>query len=85
MAEEPRTPQDDPEEPASTPFDSPWFLPVLLWLFAGWFGYDIVTDAEAYREWPWFNRGGLAVTGGLALWFTRRAILERRAGASDGE
>lgn len=73
---------DDEEgegEPASTPFDNPFFLPVLLWAFAGWFAWDIVTDAEAYRNYPLFNQGGFAVLSVLALYFTWSAIKERRA------
>ena len=66
------------EAPAPTPFDNPYFLPIILWGFAAWFGWDIVTDAEAYQEWPWFNRIGLVVSGGAAFWFTRSAILEKR-------
>ena len=76
-------PPDAEDAPPSTPFDSPWFVPVLLWIFAAWFGYDIVTDAKAYREWPWFNRGGLFVTSVAAIWFTRRALQERRDGADE--
>jgi hypothetical protein len=71
---------DDEEgagEPASTPFDNPFFLPVLLWAFAAWFGYDIVTNAEAYQNFPLFNQIGCAVFSLLALYFTRSAIKER--------
>ncbi len=73
--------QNDHEEgedrPASTPFDNPFFLPVLLWAGAAWFGYDIVTDAEAYQEYPLFNQGGFALLSVLAIYFTRSAIKER--------
>ena len=75
--------QNDVEEgedrPASTPFDNPFFLPVLLWAFAAWFGYDIVTNAEAYQKYPLFNQIGCAVCSVLALYFTRSAIKEKRA------
>ncbi len=75
--------QIDDEEgdvgPASTPFDNPFFLPVLLWAFAAWFGYDIVTDAEAYQNFPLFNQGGAAVLSVLAAYFTWSAIKEKRA------
>ena len=37
------------DQPATTPFDNPFFLPVLLWAGAAWFGYDTVTVAEAYQ------------------------------------
>jgi hypothetical protein len=87
--EEPRTeePAQDPEledeELASTPFDSPWFVPVLLWAGAAWFGYDIVTNAEAYQEWPNFNRGGFAVLSVAAVYTTWRAYRERSAPSGD--
>ncbi len=73
------------ETPAATPFDNPYFLPAVLWGLAGWFGFDIVTNAPAYQEWPNFNRGGLAVFGLAAIWFTRSAILEKRAEREAGE
>ncbi len=76
-------PQNDDEEdedrPASTPFDNPFFLPVLLWAFAAWFGYDIVTDAQAYQDNPKFNEYGLMASSALALYFTWSAIKEKRA------
>ena len=76
-------PQNDAEEDddrqASTPFDNPFFLPVLLWAGAAWFGYDIVTDAEAYQNYPLFNQGGLALLSVLAIYFTWSAIKEKRA------
>ncbi len=65
------------ESPASTPFDNPFFLPAVLWALALWFGWDIVTDAEAYQKYPMFNLGGFAVLSVLATYFTRSAIKER--------
>jgi hypothetical protein len=67
------------EPPAATPFDNPYFLPVVLWGLAAWFGYDVVTDSEAYRNYPVFNLGGFGVLSVLAIYFTRSAILEKRA------
>ena len=67
------------ESPASTPFDNPFFLPAVLWALALWFGWDIVTDAEAYQNYPMFNRGGFAVLSIAAIYFTRSAIKEKRA------
>ena len=67
------------DRPASTPFDNPFFLPVLLWAFAAYFGYDIVTDAEAYQNYPLFNQGGFALLSALAIYFTWSAIKEKRA------
>ena len=79
--------QNDHEEgedrPASTPFDNPFFLPVLLWAGAAWFGYDTVTDAEAYQDYPLFNQGGFALLSVLAIYFTWSAIKEKRDGSPD--
>jgi len=78
--EKPRNDDDESEDrPASTPFDNPFFLPVLLWAFAGWFAFDIFTNAQAYQDHPKFNIGGLLLTSILALYFTWSAIKERRA------
>ena len=84
MREDPKgKPQNDEEEdegrPAATPFDNPFFLPVLLWAVAAWFAWDIVTNAPAYQENPKFNEYGLVGTCVLALYFTWSAIKERRA------
>jgi hypothetical protein len=76
----PRSDEEDGEgQPASTPFDNPFFLPVLLWAFAAWCAWDIVTNAPAYQENPKFNEYGLLVTGVLALYFTWSAVKEKRA------
>ncbi len=75
--------EDGEGDPAPTPFDNPFFLPVLLWAFAAYFGYDIVTDAEAYQEYPLFNQGGFAVLSVLAIYFTWSAIKEKRDGSPD--
>jgi hypothetical protein len=74
---------EDEDLPASTPFDNPFFLPVLLWAFAGWFAWDIVTNAQAYQDHPKFNEYGLLVMGVLALYFTWSAIKEKRAERED--
>lgn len=86
QGDDPEHDYDDEEvedEPASTPFDNPFFLPVLLWAFAAWFGYDIVTNAEAYQNNPKFNQYGLVIMSILALYFTRSAIKEKRAKSED--
>jgi hypothetical protein len=70
---------DDEGRQAPTPFDNPFFLPVLLWAFAGWFAYDIITNAEAYQNNPKFNEYGLLIMGVLALYFTWSAVKEKRA------
>ena len=74
------------ERPAETPFDNPFFLPVVLWGLAAWFGWDIVTNAQAYQDYPRFNQGGFGVLGVAALYTTWGAFKERRAGSrTDGE
>ncbi len=72
---------DDPDS-GSTPFDSPWFIPVLLWGFTLWFGYDAwIVPME---EWLAFNRYGFFVVLALSIFFTYRALKESRQG-SGGE
>lgn len=71
--------RDGEDERAPTPFDNPFFLPILLWAFALWFAWDIATDAEAYRKYPLFNQVGAGVCALGALYFTWSAIKERRA------
>ena len=65
------------DEVAATPFDNPFFLPVILIGFAIWFVYDGWFNPE--MEWIKFNRVGAAVTSLLGAYFTYRAIRERRA------
>ena len=77
MAQEPvETDRDDEDAPARTPFDNPFFLPVLLWVFAAWFLYDGWFNPE--MEWLQFNRWGFAVSALLAVWYTVRGLRERR-------
>jgi hypothetical protein len=75
---EPHTDPDPEDEDgsASTPFDNPFFLPVLLWIFAAWFLYDGWFNAS--MEWIQFNRWGFAVSGILAVYYTVRGLRERR-------
>jgi hypothetical protein len=75
--------RDDGDERAPTPFDNPFFLPILLWAFTLWFAWDIVTDAEAYRKYPRFNQYGAGACALAALYFTWSAIKERRAKKQD--
>jgi hypothetical protein len=73
-------PQDaggDDEEAASTPFDSPWFLPVLLWPLAAWFGYDGWFNPEM-AEHLTFNRAGFVVLVVAAIWYTIGAVRDAR-------
>jgi len=68
--------EDDDDEIASTPFDNPFFLPVILLGFCAWFAYDGWFNPE--MEWLKFNRVGAGVTLVLGVWFTAKAIRERR-------
>ena len=75
------SPGDEPEAPPRTPFDNPLFLPVLLWIFAAWFGYDAFFNADEHMQKPttlWFNRIGFPLLLVLAVRFTLRGLRERR-------
>jgi hypothetical protein len=77
MAQAPLGPdREDEEAAASTPFDNPFFLPVLLWVFAAWFLYDGWFNPD--MEWIRFNRWGFAVAALLAVYYTVRGVRERR-------
>jgi hypothetical protein len=84
---------DAERERTKTPFDNPLFLPVMLWLFALWFGYDAFLNADEHMQVPttlWFNRIGFPIFVVLALWFTRQGLREKRdtsadAGSRDAE
>ena len=74
--EEPRPDEPEDEEAPRTPFDNPFFLPVMLWLFTAWFGWDAwIVPMEEHLA---FNRYGFFVVLVLAVWFTRRGLRERR-------
>ncbi len=73
---------DEDEEVPSTPFDHPFFLPVLLIGFALWFFYDGWFNPD--MEWLKFNRYGFFVVLAGALWFTWKAVKERREEAESG-
>ena len=59
------------------PFDNPYFLPVALFAFALWFGYDgwFNPSIEAVM----FNRVGFPIVLALAVYFGWRARREIRA------
>ena len=88
---EPGTPEpfDGEEAPAPTPFDHPMFLPVLLFAFALWFGYDgFLNDDPDMMEHQGFNRGGFVLWVVLMLYYGYKGIREMRedaAGAGDCE
>jgi hypothetical protein len=56
------------DEQASSPFDHPAFLPVLVWAMALWFGYDgwFNPSIESVR----FNRYGFGFLCGAGVYFT---------------
>jgi hypothetical protein len=77
MREEPpgqEAPEDE-DEGASSPFDHPAFLPVILFAVALWFGFDgwIAEDTESVR----FNRYGFGFLLGAALYFTLDSYARR--------
>ncbi len=71
---------DGAPKPQTTPFDNPFFLPVLLGVFAVWFGYDGWFNPEI--ESITFNRVVFALSLVGALYFGRDA-LRRRAKSAD--
>ena len=73
--------EDDEEQ--STPFDHPFFLPVLLIAFALWFGYDGWFNED--MEWLKFNRYGFGILFVGAVYYTFRAAQEFRERAGDGD
>ena len=81
--DEPREDSSAESKPPKTPFDNPYFLPVLLWILAVWFAYDGWFNPE--MEWIKFNRYGFAVVAALAAWYTRNAVIERREEREKGD
>ncbi len=79
--------EEEEEEYAETPFDNPFFLPVLFFGFAIWLFYDgFLNDAFIQRNLDEgdhfaiaFNRYGSAVAALLCIWFTVKAFRARRA------
>jgi len=75
-------PPEDGEEREKTPFDNPFFLPVMLWLFTAWFGWDAwIVPMEEHLA---FNRYGFFAALAAALYTTWRALKERREEAEGG-
>jgi len=83
MSDEPRGPgEDERKAPVRTPFDNPFFLPVLLWIFAAWFGYDAFFNVDEHmQEYLTFNRVGFPIALLLAVYFTANGLREKRAEA----
>ena len=82
MPDEPRSNEPDldeeDDEAVSTPFDHPFFLPVLLFAFALWFGYDGWLNEDFNPEYIDFNRYGFGVLLVLGVYFTIQGIREKR-------
>jgi hypothetical protein len=84
MADDREAGGSEREARARTPFDNPVFLPVLLWLFALWFGYDAFLNKDEHMQVPttlWFNRIGFPILVVLALRYTWQGVREKRAEA----
>jgi hypothetical protein len=89
--DEPHGTDGNEDEIAPTPFDNPFFLPVVLIGFAIWLGYDgflnerfIADHQEPSKLWVvTFNQWGAVFCVVLAAYFGRKALKERRAGRRD--
>ena len=73
---DPSPPSKKRKQPAKTPFDNPWLLPVLCAGFAVWSGYDGWFNPK--MDWVNFNRGlfGVSVLG--FLWTLRQALQDQK-------
>lgn len=81
---EPGDPDLDDDGPVSTPFEKPFFMPVLLFALALWFGYDGWFNEE--MEWIKFNRYTFAGLMVLVVYTTWQDVREvRKTKDSDGD
>jgi hypothetical protein len=89
MADEPQDPDsnepddefDDDDDEVSSPFDHPFFLPVLLFAFAAWFGYDGWLNEDFAKESAdslSFNRYGFGALLVAAIYYTVKGVREKR-------
>lgn len=85
MSDEAREPEDGDayeDEGVATPFEKPFFMPVLLFGLALWFGYDGWFNEE--MEWIKFNRWVFAGLMVLVVYTTWQDVREvRRTRESD--
>jgi hypothetical protein len=87
MSGEGREPNDSKTDagaaPVSTPFDKPFFMPVLLFLLSLWFGYDgwFNEEIKSIR----FNRVMFAVLIVLVIYTTYQDVREVRRPKEPGE
>jgi hypothetical protein len=74
--EERETDGSEGEGRVSTPFEKPFFMPVLLFLLALWFGYDGWFNPEI--ESIMFNRVVFGLLVLLGAWTTWQDVRDRR-------
>jgi hypothetical protein len=74
MSEETREPEDPKrdDESAATPFEKPFFMPVVLFLLALWFGYDGWFNEEI--ESIMFNRVVFGLLVALTIYTTYQDV-----------
>jgi len=71
---------DEDDDPVTTPFDHPLFLPVLLLGLSCWFGWDgFLTSDPEMLEHSTFNRVGFAILFPATLYYGYKGIREWRA------
>jgi hypothetical protein len=73
---EPEDPQAGGRSEVTTPFDKPFFMPVLLFLLALWFGYDGWFNEEI--ESIMFNRVVFGLLVVLTIWTTYQDVRDTR-------
>jgi len=87
MSEDTREPKDSKTgsggAPVSTPFEKPFFMPVLLFLLALWFGYDGWFNEEI--ESIMFNRVVFGLLVILLIYTTYQDVREVRKSKESGE
>ena len=87
VSEETREPEDSKNgsgaAPVSTPFEKPFFMPVLLFLLALWFGYDGWFNEEI--ESILFNRVVFGLLAILVIYTTYQDVRDVRKSKESGE
>ena len=87
MSEEAQEPKDSKSDadaaPVTTPFEKPFFMPVLLFLLALWFGYDGWFNEEI--ESIMFNRVVFGLLVVLLIYTTYQDVREVRKSKESGE
>ena len=69
--------------PVATPFEKPFFMPVVLFALALWFGYDGWFNEE--MEWIKFNRVTFCVLIILVIYTTYQDVKHVRKSKGSGE